>query len=258
MGMTKIFSRDDFGDPNVSVADSAVDAGIEVQTYRSIPIVISTFLTSQGSMTALSLTSNNTGSGGGLVTSATYYYVVEAVTKYGLTTASAELSASPASNGNSIVIGWTTPAPTDTYGNTIDIIGYRIFRGTSSGTESLYATVSAYDLSDAAVTSFTDTGLAQNPAVTNTLYWATVTTTGTAVSDGVTFPRVQTGSQIVEDIWLIPRDPEILVCPEVNPLTTQMLAPINARTRQFAITADKTLALRAPAFAAKISRVRAA
>ncbi len=140
----------------------------------------------------------------------------------------------------------------------IDIIGYRLFRSTTSGAESLYATIAAYDTSDAAVTSFTDTGSAQNPAVTNTLYWATITKTGTAASDGVTFPRVQTGTQVVEDIFLIPRDPEILVIPETNPITTQMLAPVNARTRQFALTADKTMALRAPAFAAMIERVRCA
>lgn len=258
MSMTKIFTRTDFGDPQATVADSAIDAGVEVQTYRSIPIVISSFLSSQGSMGALTLTSNNTGSGGGLLAANTYNYRMEAVTRYGLTTASAELSASPNSNGNSIIISWSTPTPTDAYGNTIDIIGYRLFRSTTSGAESLYATIAAYDTSDAAVTSFTDTGNAQNPAVTNTLYWSTITKSGTAASDGVTFPRVQSGSQIVEDIYLIPRDPEILVIPEVNPLTTQMLAPVNARTRQFAITADKTMALRAPAFAAKIERVRCA
>lgn len=257
-GMTRIFTRDDYGDPNATVADSTIDAGVEVQTYRSIPIVLSSFLSSQGTMGSLSSVSNNTGTGGGLLSATTYYYVMEAVTRYGLTVASAEYSASPAANGNSIIFSWTTPTPLDAYGNVIDIIGYRLFRGTTSGTESLYAAISAYDLSDAAVTSFTDTGLAQNPAVTNTLYWATFTATGTAASDGVTFPRVQTGSQIVEDIWLMPRDPEILVVPQVNPIKTVMLAPINARTRQFALTADMTLAMRAPAFAAKISRVRAA
>jgi hypothetical protein len=258
MGMTKIFTRNDYGDPGATVADSAVDLGIECQTYRSIPIVISSFIGSQGSMTTVT-TTNNTGSGSSLSTSTTYYYVVEAVTRYGLTTASAEVSTSPNGSGNNIVLSWTTPTPKDAYGNTIDIIGYRVFRGTASGGESLYAVVAAYDTSDNAVTSFTDTGLIQNPAVTNTLYWATVASSSTnAASDGVTFPRIQTGSQVVEDIFLIPRDPEILVIPEVNPITTQMLAPINARTRQFALTADKTMALRAPAFAAKIERVRCA
>lgn len=257
--MTKIFSRTDYGDPNAPVADAlAVDAGFEVQTYRGIPIVLSSFLSSQGSMTTVS-TTGNTGTGSSLSTVATYYYVVEAVTKYGLTTASAEVSQQISGSGNNVVLTWTTPQPTDAYGNVIDIIAYRIFRGTSSGSESLYAYVAAYDTSDAAVTSFTDTGLPYTPASNTALYAYTVATSSSnAAPDGVTFPRVQTGSQIVEDIFLIPRDPEILVVPEVNPIQTVMLAPINARTRQFALTADKTLALRAPAFAAKIERVRAA
>ena len=154
---------------------------------------------------------------------------------------------------------WTTPAPTDVNGNVIDIIGYRVFRSTTSGAESLYAVVAAYDLSDAAVTSFTDTGLIQDPAVTNTLYWSTVASSSSnAVSDGYTFPRVQTGTQVTEDIFLIPRDPDILLCPEVNPIQTEILANVNVRTRQFGMTSDKTLALRAPAYIAKISRVRCA
>lgn len=265
MGKTTLFTRDDYGDPEAPVSDSGVDAGIEVQTYRSIPIVLSTFLSSVGTMTSVSVTSTNTGSGGGLLAANTYYYRIEAVTKYGLSAASAEVSASPTSDGNSIVLGWTTPTPTDTLGNTIDIIGYRIFRSTTSGNESLYAVSAAFNLAatDTAVTSWTDTGLAVNPNIgsngvpsTTTTYSATISTSGTATSDGVTFPRVQTGSQKVEDIWLVPRDPEILVCPEVNPIETQMLAPVNARTRQFALTSDKTLAMRAAPFGAKISRVR--
>lgn len=257
LGMTRIFTRDDYGDPNAPVADSAVDAGIEVQTYRGIPIVVSSFLSSQGAMGTIT-TTGNTGSGSSLTAVTTYYYVVEAVTKYGLTTASAEVSQAPSADGKNVVLSWSTPAPTDAYGNTIDIVLYRIFRSTTTGTESLYAIVSAYDTSDAAVTSWTDTGLPQDPTVTNTLFAMTVAKSGSnAASDGYTFPRVQTGSQIVEDIWLLPRDPNIMVCPEVNPIQTTMLAPVNARTRQFALTSDKTLALRAPAFAAKVSRVRA-
>ncbi len=265
MGKTGLFTRDDYGDPEAPVTNSGVDAGIEVQTYRSIPIVISTFLSSLGSMATVSVTSTNTGSGGGLLAASTYYYVIEAVTRYGLTVASAEVSASPTGNGNSIVLGWATPTPTDALGNTIDIIGYRIFRSTTTGTESLYAVSAAYNLAatDAAVVAWTDTGSAVTAAInsqgnpgTTTNFSATITKTGTAASDGVTFPRVQTGSQKVEDIWLIPRNPDILVSPEVNPVETQMLAPVNARTRQFALTSDKTLAMRAAPFGAKISRVR--
>jgi hypothetical protein len=256
--MARMFSRDDNGDPMAPVANSAIDAGVEVQTYRNIPIVVSSWMGNQGTMGTVS-TTGNTGTGSSLLAATTYYYRMEAVTRYGLTAASAEASQAPSGNGNNVVLSWTTPTPTDSEGNIIDIIGYRIFRSTTSGAESLYAVCAAYDLSDAAVTSFTDTGLIQNPAATNTLYWATVASSSTnAVSDGYTFPRVQTGTQVTEDIFLIPRDPEILLCPEVNPISTEILANVNLRTRQFGMTSDKTLALRAPAYAAKISRVRCA
>ena len=256
MPMSRIFSRDDFGVPNAAVVDNQlVDAGMEVATYRSIPIVASNFLSSLGTMGTVTASASGSGSS---LSNVAYYYVVEAITKYGLTAASAEATVTP-SAGQNVVLSWSTPAPTDAFGNTIDIIGYRIFRSTTSGAESLYAISSAYNTSDAAVTGFTDTGLIQDPTATNTLYAMTVASSGSnAASDGVTFPRVQTGTQLVEDIYLLPRNPEYIVCPVVNEMQTQMLAPVNARTRQFSLTEDMTLALRAGAFAAKLGRVRAA
>lgn len=253
MDMTRIFQRDDFGIPNAPVVDNQmVDAGMEVATYRSVPIVASNFLTNLGQMGTLTV-SDAGGSGSSLSSTNTYYYVVEAITRYGLMYASAEGSVSP-TTGHNISVSWSTPAPTDALGNTIDILGYRIYRSTTSGQETLYAISSAYNLSDAAVTSFTDTGLIQDPTATNTLYAMTVAKSGSnAVSDGVTYPR---GGSVNEDIYLIPRNPEYAVVPVVNELTTQMLAPVNARTRQFALTQDQTFALRAGAFAAKLYNVK--
>jgi hypothetical protein len=189
-----------------------------------------------------------------LSTSTTYYYIVEAVTRYGLLYGSTEVSANPASSGNNIVLSWSTPTPTDAFGNTIDIMGYRIYRATSSGAETLSALSSAYNTSDSAVTSFTDSGLPQTPATTSTLYAATVATSGSnAASDGVTYPRT---TSTTEEIILAPRNPEYIVCPVVNEVQAQMLAPVNARTRQFALTSDLTLAMRAGLFGAKLYNVK--
>ncbi len=256
-GMTTIYARDDFGIPGGVVVDNkiAVDAGLEVQTYRGIPIVLSSFVGNVAQMGAIS-TTNNTGTGSSLSTSTTYYYIVEAVSKAGLLYGSTEVSASPAGSGDNIVLSWSTPAPTDAFGNAIDIVGYRIYRGTATGTETLYALSSAYNVSDAAVTSFTDTGLPQVPGTTSTLYAATVATNSTnAASDGVTYPRTTSTS---EDILLLPRNPEFMVVPVVNEVQSQMLAPVNARTRQFALTSDLTLAMRAGLFGAKLYNVRTA
>lgn len=255
--MTTIYGRDDFGFPDAPITDNKVgiDAGVEVQTYRGVPIVLDTLLSNQGQMGAIS-TTNNTGSGSSLSTSTTYYYIVEAFTRYGLLYGSTEVSASPAGSGNNIVLSWSTPQPVDAFGNVIDIMGYRIYRSTSTGTETLYALSSAYNNSDAAVTSFTDTGLPQTPSTNTALYAATVAVSGSnATSDGVTYPRE---SSTTEEILLCPRNPEYIVCPVVNEVQAQMLAPVNARTRQFALTSDLTLAMRAGLFGAKLYRVKTA
>lgn len=256
-GMTTIYARDDFGIPGASVTDNkiAVDAGLEVATYRGIPIVLSSFVGNLGQMGTISTTAN-AGTGSTLSTATTYYYVVEAVTKVGLLYASTEVSASPAGAGNNITLNWTTPTPTDAFGNTIDIIGYRIFRSTATGGETLYAYSSAYNVSDAAVQSFTDTGLPQVPATNTALFAATVATASTnAASDGVTYPRL---TSTTEDILLLPRNPEYMVVPVVNEVQSQMLAPVNARTRQFALTSDLTLAMRAGLFGSKLYNVKTA
>lgn len=253
--MTTIYGRDDFGFPDGPIVDNmiGVDAGMEVQTYRKIPIVLNNFLTSQGQMGSISLTTN-AGSGSSLSTSTTYYYIVEAITPYGLLYGSTEVSGSPSGSGNNITLSWSTPTPTDALGNTLGIVGYRIYRGTSSGTETLYAFSSAFNTTDAAVTSFTDTGLPQNPTTNAALYAATVATSSSnAAPDGVTYPRT---SSTAEEILLIPRNPEYIVCPVVNEIETQMLAPVNARTRQFALTSDLCLAMRAGLFGAKTYRVK--
>ncbi len=253
-GMTKIFSRDDYGIPGADVADSLIDAGVEVATYRSIPFVLSTFMSSVGAMTTVS--ASDAGGSGSQLANQAYYYVVECLTRYGLTTASNEVTVTPTA-GHNVTVSWTTPAVTDAFGNTIDVLAYRIFRSNASssaiGTESLYAVVPAFDASDVAVTSFSDTGI---PSISTSLYTTVNSSGSAAIPDTVTFPRVQATGQNVEDIYLFPRHPEYATVAVVNEAKTQMLAPVNARTRQFAITADMALALRAPAFAAKLGRVR--
>jgi hypothetical protein len=250
-GLTTVFRRDDYGFPTGAVSDvHGIDAGMEVQTYRGIPLVYTSFLRNQGQMGTLTVA--DAGGSGSSLTNVPYYYVVEAVTRYGPLYASAEATATPTA-GHNITVTWTTPTPTDAFGNTIDIHGYRIFRGTTSGTETLYALSAAYDTTDTAVTVFTDTGLVQDPTVTNTLYAQTVAKSGSnAVSDTYTYPRATATS---EDILLLPRNPEYVCVPVVSEIQSEMLAPVNARTRQFALTSDLTLAMRAGLFGAKLYNV---
>src|SRR5260221_653280 len=99
MEMTKIFQRDDFGIPNAPVVDNQlVDAGMEVATYRSIPIVASNFRSTLGKMGTLPVA--DAGGSGSSLTNTPYYYVVEAITRYGLMYASAEGTVPPTAAHN--------------------------------------------------------------------------------------------------------------------------------------------------------------
>lgn len=249
-----VFTRDDYGIPDAPVVDNYMDGGVEVQSYRGIPIVKSSFIDSIGQMGTV--TATDAGGSGSQLLAQAYYYVVEAVSDYGLTLASAEASVTPVA-GHNVSLTWATPTVLDAFGNTRKILSYRIHRGNTTGTETLYALVSALDNTDTAIVSFTDTGAPINPVTTSTAYATTVAQSGNAaVPDGVTFPRIQANGQIVQDIFLLPRNPDICVVAAVNEMSTKMLAMVNARTQQLAMIADEVMALRGPAFGAKICRVR--
>jgi hypothetical protein len=254
--MTKIFSRTDFGDPDADVADNYLDAGVEVATYRNIPIIFSSFLSSIGSMPAVSIAAAGSGS---QLTNVALYYVVEAVTRYGLSKASVEVTITPTA-GQNVTLTWGTPVINDRYGNPLDIFQFRVYRGTATGAESLYALVSATDASDNPVTNFVDTGVPSVPVPGQTytnLYTTVASNTGGTIAqpNGFDFPRLQVGGKNLESIYLLPRNPDFCVVPVLNEMTPVMLAPTLARSSQFALIADMCLAMRNGSFAAKVDQV---
>jgi hypothetical protein len=258
MGEAVIYPRDDRGKLGAPVTDnkSYIKGGLNVLTYRDIPLVKSTFLASKGQMSAV--TANPTGSDGS-IPAGTYKYYVEVVTDIGVSLACAEVTAVVGST-NHVALTWTPPVITDTYTNNRLNLFYRIFRtaaGGASGTETLYAVVNAYDNTDTAVAAWTDYGTIVNPYVNSpsgqALYSVTVASSGGyAVPDGQTTPRTNPSGHVQQDIFLLPRDPDICCIPVVNEAHTEMLALVNARTQQMAHLGDETLALRGPAFAAKV------
>lgn len=257
-----VYPRDDRGQLNGQITDnrSYIDGGLELVSYRGVPFVESSFITSLGQMGTVTAT-GNTGSGSSLLNQQ-YGYIVEAVSDYGVTLASAEVLVTPTA-GDNVVLSWSTPTVTDANGNSRQILMYRIFRTAASGatgSETLYAVVSALDNTETAVTTWTDTGLPvlpyANGASGQALYSVTVATSSTnAAPDGVTLPRVNTGGHTAQDIWMLPRDPDILLVPVVNELQTVQLALVNARTQQVALEGDQTLVVRGPGFMAKAMSV---
>lgn len=259
MSETMIYPRDDRGRLGAPVTDnkSYINGGLNVLTYRDIPLIKSSFLASKGQMTTV--TAADAGGSGSSLANSQYGYIVEVVTDYGVSLGSAEATVTPTA-GHNVSLTWTTPSIVDTYNNTRLNLFYRIFRTAAagaSGSETLYAVVSAFDNADAAVTTWTDTGLPVNPLASGAsgqaLFSTTVATSGSnAAPDGVTTPRTNPSGHTQQDIFLVPRDPDICVVAAVNEAHTEMLALVNARTQQMAYLGDETLALRGPAFAAKI------
>lgn len=255
MGKAVLYPRDDRGQIGGQITDNRnyIDGGLEVATYRGIPLVESSFITSRGTMTAVTPTA--TGSDGSISTG-TYYYAVEAVSDIGVSVAY-ETTQVTVSSTNHVALSWTTPTVTDRDGNSRDILLYRIHRtrvNGAAGTETLYAVISAVTYNtDAAVTSWTDFGTIQNAATASSSITVTVfSSNGTeAISDGVTAPRLNPSGHVEQDIFLLPRDPDILVVPVINEMQTVPLALVNGRTQQVNLQGDQVLAVRGPGFMAK-------
>lgn len=235
------------GDP---IRVDTTDPGVEVYSYRGIPIVETSFMSTQSQMGSVTL-----GQAAGstpFANSSTRYYVVEAVTIYGPTLASAEQSVTLSGAGNYVSLSWSTPTILDPFGNTLPILAYRIFEGATSLSETLLAVVPAFDANDNPVTSFNDLGAA---SISTSVFWQ-----NGATGDGATRPLTYTSGNPngygMENIYLVSRDPNLCCVPTVTDLEPEILAPVNARSVQFAIVGDEVLALRAPLFAAKLERAR--
>jgi hypothetical protein len=223
-----------FGEQNRAWFAKRIEAmeGIEVSSYRGIPIVDTGFIAAAGQMGTVTI-------GAGVPTGTTFtataqYYRVEAVTQLGKSLASAEVSFTPTAGG-SIALSWSTPAITDANGNTYPIYCYRIFRGTAAGAETLYAVVAAYAADsaqpyDTPITSWTDTNAAFDPLHDGTTGNALVY----SAPDAVTVPNLAKA----EDLFLFPLDWQIGHLAVLNEIKQEMLAVVEARSRQFETTAD--------------------
>ncbi|MEM1973296.1 MAG: hypothetical protein QXN68_00740 [Thermoplasmata archaeon] len=144
-----------------------IEGGVRLLTYRDIPIYPTSFLKHSnwigGTVTATAV------SGGNLTAGTTYYYKISAILQTGETLASGEVYAETTSTNKSIKLTWSTPSNPDI------VRLYKIFRSTSTGTETLLTVIPAFaynkkddligTLETYPVTSFTDTGVYNNMTV---------------------------------------------------------------------------------------------
>jgi hypothetical protein len=226
-----------------------IGAGLNVPTYRDIPIVKSSFLSPRSNQ--MSTVATATATSGGTLAAATYYYQVSAVAaRFGEISAATEVSQTTTGSTSTVTLSFSTPT------NLPDGAGpilYKVYRSTGTGTETLVGVVDAFDTTGAAVTSIIDTG-------TNLLTNSSGNTVVTAYQGGNAGAKPRTVTNAAEDIYLLPRNPDFLVRPYTRDMQILPLAPTvsSPDSLPFAVLTDTCLAFRGSKYGARLSRLVAA
>jgi hypothetical protein len=234
---------------NVEIA-----AGLIVATYKRVPLVPSSFLStlgySVGTVTAATSTT------GGTLAAATYYYKVSAViARQGEILPSLEVSQATSGSTSANTLSFTAPTGQDGLGTQL----YKVWRGTAAGGETLLG------YCDSTV------GL-QSDGVTP-VYANQIVDTGTALvpqqSSGPVVPGIlptvyfgtnsamQPPGAGQENLYLMSRDPGNIVRPFVREAQQLDVFPTTASpdSMPFAVMGDMCLAVRTPKFAGRAYRV---
>jgi hypothetical protein len=245
-----------FQAPQVEIA-----AGLNVPSYRDVPIVKTSFLSPR--TTAMSTVATAASTSNGTLASATYNYSVSAVVaRFGETLANTPAGVAVTGPTGSVTLSFTTP--TNLPDGATPIM-YKVYRSTASNPPVFIGSVDAFDTTGVATTSIIDTG---TNLLTNSLG-----NTGPAAYQGVgaggvtgsLYARVQDSSggasgMAPEDIFLVPRSPEFLVRPYTRDMRVIPLSPTTAApdTLPFALVTDTTLAVRGPKYVGRASHLASA
>lgn len=219
-------------------------AGLNVPTYRDVPLVKTSFLSprsnQQGAVTTATATT------GGTLAAATYSYQVAAViARFGEIQACTEVQ--QITTGATSTVTLTVAAPANMPDGASPVL-YKVYRSTSTGAETLIGVVDAFDTTGVAVTSIVDTG-------TNLLTNSSGNTGPAAYVGTNTGAKPRVG--MAEDFYLVPRDPAFMVRPYTRDMRILPLAPTVSApdTLPFAVLTDTCLAVRASKYVARASRV---
>lgn len=233
-----------FQAPTVEIA-----AGLNVPSYRDVPIVKSSFLSPRTTvMGTVAATGSTTG---GTLAAGTYVYSVSAVVaRFGETAAFQMAGVTTTGSTSSVSLAFSTPTG---FPDGLTPIMYKVYRTNGSGSPVFLGTVDAFDTTGAATTTIVDTGsnLLTNSAGNTgpTAYQGVgVNAQGVANITGSMFARSATGP--VEDIYLVPRNRDFMVRPYTRDCQTIPLAPTVSApdTLPFALVTDTTLAIRGPKY----------
>ena len=223
-----------------------IGAGLNVPTYRDIPIVKSSFLSPRS--TQMGTVTTGTATTGGSLAAATYYYQVSAVVaRFGEISASTEVSQATTGSTSTVTLSFSTPSNLP---DGASPVLYKVYRGTSAGAETLVGVVDAFDTTGTAVTSIVDTG-------SNLLTNSSGNTGPSAYQGGNTGAKPRAVTAAAEDIYLVPRNPDFMVRPYTRDMQILPLAPTVTApdTLPFAVLTDTTLAVRGPKYVGRLSRL---
>lgn len=234
----------------------AIAPGLNVPSYRDVPILRSSFLGSRN-LTMSSISSATTTTGGSLAAGTYKYYVAPVFARMGEAGVNAtEVSQAVTGSTSIITLSFTPPTGFQTSAPQY----YKVFRTAATGatkTETLLGYVDAnFGLAATGITPLTTTSIVDTgsyllpkhgstaPTVTPTAYY------GTNAGEK---PRWPGG----EDIYLISRNRDNIVRPYVRNIQPIALAPtvLQPDALPFALVADTCLAVRGPEFAARLRNV---
>lgn len=232
-----------------------VAAGLEVPTYRNVPILKSSFLGARaltmGTVTAATATT------GGTLAAATYMYKVSAIiARVGEINVSAEVSQVTTGATSTVTLSFTPPVGYEA-GTAISYKVYRTTGATNSETFLGYvdATVglAGDGITPVVANQIVDTGSALIPQQSvGPVVPAILPTAYIGTNTGM-LPRTSGN----EDLFLLSRNRDFVVRPYVRDVTPLDVFPTTAApdTLPFAIVSDTCLAVRAPKYGSRLRNV---
>lgn len=229
-----------------------VAAGLIVPTYRDIPLIKSSFLSTRSlSMGAVTTATATTG---GTLAAATYWYRISPViARQGEIAPSTEVSQTTTGATSTVTLSFSTPTGLEGAQPTL----YKVYRSTSTGAETFLGYVDAtVGLNSDGVTPILTTSIVDNGSALVPMNGATAPspapTTYFNTNTGLLPPAVGQ-----ENIYLIARDPNFVIRPYVRDTVPIDVYPTTASpdSLPFALVSDTTLAVRAPKYTGRLSRV---
>ncbi|MEV6580272.1 hypothetical protein AB0M92_19140 [Streptomyces sp. NPDC051582] len=229
-----------------------VAGGLNVPTYRDVPIIKSSFLSARGF--AMGAVTTATATTGGTLAAATYYYqVVPVIARQGELQPSTEVSQVTTGATSTVTLSFSTPAGLD--GSQPNL--YKVYRSTATGTETLLGYVDAVvGVAADGVTPVLTVSIVDDGAKLTPKNGSTVPAQGPAAYVG-TNASAKPSAAGQENIYLMSRDPNFVVRPYVRELTPLDVYPTvnGADQLPYAIVSDTTLAVRATKYLGRLARV---